>query len=77
MRRPSFVVLALGAALLAAGGCSSVGSHASRNSDSRPVSLSGGDGIGRQLFRDSPEFAIACSTPHTDIANVDTSSDGD
>ncbi len=77
MRRPSLVVLALGAAFLVAGGCSSSDQQTTRITECRAVSLSGGDSVGRQLFRDAPEFAVACSTPHnTDIATVDTASDG-
>ena len=77
MRRPTFVVLALAAAVLTAGGCSSSSQQTTRITECRTVSLSGGDSVGRKIFRDSPEFAIACSTPrNADIANVETDSDG-
>lgn len=78
MRRSMLLVPALGVAILAAGGCASAGpsADATAMSQPHPVSLAGGDSVGRRIYRDSPEFAVACTTPHTDIATVDTNADG-
>jgi hypothetical protein len=82
MRRPTLLVTALGAAILAAGGCASSGASANAAHVDQPqrVSLAGGDSVGRRMYHDSPEFAVACTTPRTasraDVATVDTNADG-
>lgn len=70
--RSPLVLLSIAAAL-AAGGCASAGPGArAAAADPQPVRLGGGDSVGRQLVREVPEFAIACTTPHSDIASVNT-----
>lgn len=69
--RSPLVLLSIAAAL-AAGGCASAGPGARAAADPQPVRLGGGDSVGRQLVREVPEFAIACTTPHSDIASVNT-----
>jgi hypothetical protein len=76
MRRTKLVLLTLAAALVA-GGCSSQETTVAAGNDPQPVRLGGGDSIGQQLFRDVPEFAVACATPHDDVATADAEQTGD
>lgn len=74
MRRAPALTLLLAAVTLAASGCASA-PQAARADEHRSVTLAGGDRVGRMMFRDAPNFAVAAATTPTtdaDIATVDT-----
>lgn len=74
MRRAPTLSLLLAPVALAASGCASAPESA-RADEHRSVTLAGGDRVGRMMFRDAPDFAVAAATTHTtdaDIATVDT-----